>query len=428
MAVLQTLETETGPRPVATLIVLHGLGADGSDFVPLAQELDLRSVGPVRFVFPHAPVRPVTINGGYRMRAWYDILGTETQGVQDEAGLRGSREAVGQLLQREKERGMPSHRIVLAGFSQGCAMALLTGLRHPEPLAGIVGLSGYLLLPTLTRQAAQLASDLPDALTQLIERVRELARGYGFQVGGGGGFSASTFSNVAGQVLGGALGLFGGLASLFTAVLILTIVPIYLAAQPEPAVGWFIRFFPPDRRDRVREVLSKVRSGLLLWLKGRIADMAIVGILSTVALYLIGVPGALFLGILTGLLAFVPLVGSIVSAIPPLLLAFVVGPTTVLWVLVAYVAIQQIEGNVVEPLIMQKTASLHPAAVVTVVTVLGAAFGVLGSILAVPSAIVAAILVKELWFRRLEEARSEPNRNAGNEGTPEKPRQTVRDA
>jgi predicted PurR-regulated permease PerM len=283
----------------------------------------------------------------------------------------------------------------------------------------VLGLSGYLLLPTLTRQAAQLASDLPDALTQLIERVRELARGYGFQVGGGGGFSASTFSNVAGQALGGALGLFGGLASLFTAVLILTIVPIYLAAQPEPAVGWFIRFFPPDRRDRVREVLSKVRSGLLLWLKGRIADMAIVGILSTVALYLIGVPGALFLGILTGLLAFVPLVGSIVSAIPPLLLAFVVGPTTVLWVLVAYVAIQQIEGNLVEPLIMQKTASLHPAAVVTVVTVLGAAFGVLGSILAVPSAIVAAILVKELWFRRLEEARNEPNRNAGNEGTPE---------
>ena len=181
-----------------------------------------------------------------------------------------------------------------------------------------------------------------------------------------------------------------------------------------------IRFFPARSQDRVREVLSKVRSGLLLWLKGRIADMAIVGILSTVALYLIGVPGALFLGILTGLLAFVPLVGSIVSAIPPLLLAFVVGPTTVLWVLVAYVAIQQIEGNLVEPLIMQKTASLHPAAVVTVVTVLGAAFGVLG-VLAVPSAIVAAILVKELWFRWLEEARNEPNRNAGNEGTPENP-------
>ena len=293
-------------------------------------------------------------------------------------------------------------------------------------MLAVLGLSGYLLLPTLTRQAAQLASDLPGALTQLIERVRELARGYGFQVGGGGGFSASTFSNVAGQVLGGALGLFGGLASLFTAVLILTIVPIYLA-QPEPAVGWFIRFFPPDRRTGSGRSSRRSapacscgsRAGSRTWPSSAY---------STVALYLIGVPGALFLGILTGLLAFVPLVGSIVSAIPPLLLAFVVGPTTVLWVLVAYVAIQQIEGNLVEPLIMQKTASLHPAAVVTVVTVLGAAFGVLGSVLAVPSAIVAAILVKELWFRWLEEARNEPNRNAGNEGTPEKPRQTVRDA
>jgi len=141
----------------------------------------------------------------------------------------------------------------------------------------------------------------------------------------------------------------------------------------------------------------------------------------TVTLYLIGVPGALFLGILTGLLAFVPLVGSIVSAIPPLLLAFVVGPTTVLWVLLAYVAIQQIEGNLVEPLIMQKTASLHPEAVVTVVTVLGAAFGVLGNILAVPSDIVAAILVKELWFRRLEEAENEPNRKAETKEYPRNP-------
>lgn len=150
MAVLDILETETGPRPVATLIVLHGLGADGSDFMPLAQELDLRAIGDVRFVFPHAPVMPVTINGGHRMRAWYDILGAGLEGPQDEAGLRHSRALVEQLLQDEKERGTPSRRIVLAGFSQGCAMALLTGLRHAEPLAGIAGLSGYLPLAQTT--------------------------------------------------------------------------------------------------------------------------------------------------------------------------------------------------------------------------------------------------------------------------------------
>jgi phospholipase/carboxylesterase len=147
---LDCIETETGDNPRASLIVLHGLGADGNDFAPLASELDLADVGPVRFVLPNAPVRPVTINGGYRMRAWYDILGTETQGIQDEAGLRASLQLVEGLIEREKQRGIPAGRIVLAGFSQGCAMSLLTGLRHRERLAGIVGLSGYLPLAETT--------------------------------------------------------------------------------------------------------------------------------------------------------------------------------------------------------------------------------------------------------------------------------------
>ncbi|RYF56418.1 MAG: carboxylesterase, partial [Comamonadaceae bacterium] len=150
MAVLETIEAETGPNPVATIIVLHGLGADGNDFVPIAQELDLDAVGPVRFVFPHAPVIPVTINNGYRMRAWYDIRGTELQGMEDEAGLRQTRDAIEGLLDREQQRGIPAGRIVLAGFSQGCAISLLAGLRHGQRLAGIAGLSGYLPLAKLT--------------------------------------------------------------------------------------------------------------------------------------------------------------------------------------------------------------------------------------------------------------------------------------
>jgi phospholipase/carboxylesterase len=150
MAMLEAIEAESGPNPTATIIVLHGLGADGNDFVPIAQELDLDALGEVRFVFPHAPVMSVTINGGYRMRAWYDILGTEQQGVQDEKGLRASLVLVDALIAREKERGIPADRIVLAGFSQGCAMSLLAGLRHPERLAGIVGMSGYLPLAEAT--------------------------------------------------------------------------------------------------------------------------------------------------------------------------------------------------------------------------------------------------------------------------------------
>ena len=119
MSLLDTIEIETAPNPTATVIVLHGLGADGNDFVPLAQELALQPVGPVRFVFPHAPVMPVTINNGYRMRAWYDILGAELVKREDEQGLRNSLAAVEALLAREKERGIAANRTVLAGFLRG---------------------------------------------------------------------------------------------------------------------------------------------------------------------------------------------------------------------------------------------------------------------------------------------------------------------
>jgi phospholipase/carboxylesterase len=150
---LECIESQTTPNPGATLIVLHGLGADGNDFVPIARELDLASVGGARFVFPHAPMRPVTMNGGYVMRAWYDIAGTPQARHEDEAGLRQSQAEIEALIAAECARGMPAQRIVLMGFSQGCAMSLLTGLRHPERLAGLVGLSGY--LPLAERTAAE---------------------------------------------------------------------------------------------------------------------------------------------------------------------------------------------------------------------------------------------------------------------------------
>jgi phospholipase/carboxylesterase len=147
---LECIEQQTTDAPGTSLIVLHGLGADGNDFVPIARELDLSAVGGARFVFPHAPMRPVTMNGGYVMRAWYDIAGTPQARREDEAGLRESQARIEALIAREVARGMPASRIVLMGFSQGCAMTLLTGLRHPERLAGLVGLSGYLPLSAST--------------------------------------------------------------------------------------------------------------------------------------------------------------------------------------------------------------------------------------------------------------------------------------
>ncbi len=150
---LDTIELETAPNPTASIIILHGLGADGNDFVPVAEELDLGSVGPVRFIFPHSPMRPVTINGGHVMRAWYDVLGSDIARRADEAGLRESQTLVEELITKETARGIKSSRIVLAGFSQGCAMTFMAGLRHQERLAGLLGMSGY--VPLADKTAAE---------------------------------------------------------------------------------------------------------------------------------------------------------------------------------------------------------------------------------------------------------------------------------
>jgi phospholipase/carboxylesterase len=137
---MDAIQIETGPNPQAAVIWLHGLGADGHDFEPIVPELELEQ--PVRFVFPHAPIRPVTINQGMRMRAWYDILQLGG-GPEDEAGLRASQKLTEELI---RAQGLPASRVVLAGFSQGGAIVLLTGLRYPERLAGVMALSTYLPL------------------------------------------------------------------------------------------------------------------------------------------------------------------------------------------------------------------------------------------------------------------------------------------
>ncbi|MGH8454468.1 MAG: alpha/beta hydrolase, partial [Nevskiales bacterium] len=143
---LDCVELEPDTPATASVIWLHGLGADGNDFVPIVPELRLPESLAVRFIFPHAPVRPVTLNGGMRMRAWYDILGLDRTAREDETGIRESQAQIEALIGRENTRGIPSERIVLAGFSQGGAITLQTGLRYPEKLAGLMVLSGYLTL------------------------------------------------------------------------------------------------------------------------------------------------------------------------------------------------------------------------------------------------------------------------------------------
>jgi phospholipase/carboxylesterase len=145
-ALLPHIKIETAPNPGAAVIWLHGLGADGNDFAGLVPELDLTGLAPIRFIFPHAPSIPVTLNNGYVMPAWYDIKGTQLERIEDDAGIRKSALQLEALIADQVAQGIPASRIVLAGFSQGCAMVLHTGLRHPQKLAGIIALSGYLPL------------------------------------------------------------------------------------------------------------------------------------------------------------------------------------------------------------------------------------------------------------------------------------------
>ncbi|PZN33896.1 MAG: carboxylesterase [Proteobacteria bacterium] len=179
--------------PAATVIWLHGLGADGYDFVPIVSELGLPGTTPVRFVFPHAAQRPVTINNGFVMRAWYDIKGLDRSGPEDEQGIRESEHIVRTYIEREIAAGISAERIALAGFSQGGAMALQTGLRHGERLAGVAVLSAYLpLASSLAAEASPANRDVPILMCHgqddpivplaLAEASRDMLRAQGYPV------------------------------------------------------------------------------------------------------------------------------------------------------------------------------------------------------------------------------------------------------
>lgn len=159
MALLQTLEISTGDNITASVIWLHGLGASGHDFEPVVEQLQLPHI---RFILPHAPDRPVSINGGYVMPAWYDLLGLEIDSQQDEAGIRATQRDIEALIAREQQRGIAPERIAIAGFSQGGAIALHTALRYPQRLAGVLALSTYLpLKPLLAAEKHPANEQLP---------------------------------------------------------------------------------------------------------------------------------------------------------------------------------------------------------------------------------------------------------------------------
>ena len=208
-----------------------------------------------------------------------------------------------------------------------------------------------------------------------------------------------------------------GVANVISLGAVIFIPTVYTVARPAPLVNGFVSLFPAGWRGRVREVLGELYGTVQRWFLGQLVSMTIIGVLFTVSLAVIGVPYALLLGLLSGLLAFVPYVGPLVSVIPPILLALVsTEPLDALWVIAAYAVIQAIEGNLIQPVVMSRAVELHPAVVVFALLVMGTLFGFVGVLLAVPLVASVQVLVRELWVERMDEKGTDPNPPSEGEG------------
>jgi predicted PurR-regulated permease PerM len=289
----------------------------------------------------------------------------------------------------------------------------------------VLALAALALSPVIQSEAQALAETLPTLVEDVQELVAQAQSLFGLQVvdlrpdtqqlldTARNFFSGGTASTV--------LGVGASVANALSMGLVALIATIYAVAQPTSLVNGFVALFPAGRRERVREILSMMYKAVQRWFLGQLVSMMVVGLLFTVALLVIGIPFALLLGVLSGLLAFIPFIGPIISIIPPILLALIQNPISVVWVILAYLAIQFIEGNIVHPLVMSRAVSLHPVIVVFALLIMGTLFGFIGVLLAIPLTAALFVLVRELWVARMDEKGTDPN-PPEEEAPPTKPR------
>jgi predicted PurR-regulated permease PerM len=292
------------------------------------------------------------------------------------------------------------------GMSRGLGTLVVFG----GLLLGI-GIAGIAIAPTIADQASQLWQTFPE----LLENAQDLAGRLQEALGLGTSFgltSLNVIDSARNFFTGGTLttvASFGaGVASILSYVVVIVIATIYSVAQPAPLIDGFVALFPAGRRQEVREILADMYGTVQRWFVGQLASMVIIGVLSTVALYLIGVPFALLLGIFSGLISFIPFVGPLISVIPPVLLALIGTPIDALWVVLAYAVIQTIESYLIQPLIMSRAVSLHPAVVMFALLIMGTLFGFVGVLLAVPLAAALTVLLRELWIERMDTLGTDP--------------------
>jgi predicted PurR-regulated permease PerM len=294
----------------------------------------------------------------------------------------------------------------------------------------VLFVAGYSIGSVVDNQVRGLVESAPTLLSDAQDQIGQLQSALGLEVGllpdpqqlfdsarnllSGGTFS--TFVSVGASV-----------ANIFSFLVVILIATIFTVAWPAPLVNGFVALWPAGRRGRVREILVELYQTVQRWFLGQLTSMAMIGLLFTVALFLIGIPFALLLGILSGLLAFIPFVGPFISIIPPILLALAQDPILALWVLLAYAVVQFIEGNVIQPVVMSRAVSLHPTVIVFTLLIMGTLFGFVGLLLAIPLIAALQVLVRELWIERMDSLGTDPDppKEEAKDASPETPKQKV---
>jgi predicted PurR-regulated permease PerM len=292
------------------------------------------------------------------------------------------------------------------GVSRGLGTLAVFG-----SLVLVLWILGVALAPTVADQASELWETFPE----LLENAQDVAGRLSSALGLGTSFGLDSLDVVdsarnffSGGALSTVANVGASVASVLSYVVVIVIATIYAVARPRPLVNGFVALFPAGRRQEVREILADIYGTVQRWFVGQLGSMLVIGVLSTVALYLIGVPFALLLGIFSGLVSFIPFVGPLISVIPPVLLALIGTPVDALWVVLAYAIIQTIESYLLQPLIMSRAVSLHPAVVMFALLIMGTLFGFVGVLLAVPLVAALHVLLRELWIERMDSLGADP--------------------
>lgn len=297
--------------------------------------------------------------------------------------------------------GGPVNYLARLGLPRGLGLVAVLG-----GVALALWLASLVVIPVLQAQAEQFARDLPQLLARAQDLAASLQSAFGLEEAGMTISPQSLFERgrdfLSGSTVSSALSVGRSVVKAISLGVVGFIVTIYLVAQPTQLVEGFVSLFPAERRERVQGILDQMYNAVQKWIVGQLAAMLFEGILTAIALSIIGIPYALLFGAISGLLAFIPLVGVLVAIAPPLFLALAVDPILVIWVVLAYIAIHQIEAHVIQPMVMSRAVSLHPVVVVFAILIMGTFFGLAGLVLAVPLVAALKVLLQELWISRMD--------------------------